>query len=565
MSLGTFRDALVLFVAPRGSSPGRLLPRVVVRSTTPPSPPLAPLRPLPPLLTPAPPPRLSDFSETYKRTGPPPAYSPDGLLLATAVDHRLVVRDAESLAVVSMSDCCDKIQHLQWSRDSDHVLAAMHARGVVQCFSVSDDSWTCTIDEGPAGIARALWSPAGTEVLIVADFAVRVSAWSLVDGSCRHLRAPKFPDRGLDFSADGRFLAVLERREGRDQVCVIDCETWTSASRFVLDPGAVKDAADVSWSPDATTLAIRDGATNHAVCLYAPDGRLLHAMRPKDAKAQGMGVKTLAWSPGGALLATGGFDGKARLLNHLTWRAFAELHHPERVVAPATAAVYEETEEVEGSEGLTDGEGSGGRKESVLSGSLSGQPSANTVGQAATGETSWWEDVWDGEDGTGKDVVARSRAMGMGNRSKTRARYVVRPLPALLPTPSRREALDAAAKGAPLERGVGRIAWSPDDRFVATAPEATPRAVWVWDATTCEPCAVLAQMEPVRAFEWDPAHPARLALVCGTNRAYVWTPEGASFVQIPIPGFEAKTLAWNPKGGAFALGDKGTFCCAFID
>jgi hypothetical protein len=72
-------------------------------------------------------------------------------------------------------------------------------------------------------------------------------------------------------------------------------------------------------------------------------------------------------------------------------------------------------------------------------------------------------------------------------------------------------------------------------------------------------------MEPVRAFEWDPAHPARLALVCGTNRAYVWTPEGASFVQIPIPGFEAKTLAWNPKGGAFALGDKGTFCCAFID
>ena len=112
----------------------------------------------------------------------------------------------------------------------------MYARGVVQCFSVSDDSWTCTIDEGPAGIARALWSPRHARALIVADFAVRVSAWSLMDGSCRHLRAPKFADRGLDFSADGRFLAVLERREAETR-CVIDCETWTRASRFVARRG----------------------------------------------------------------------------------------------------------------------------------------------------------------------------------------------------------------------------------------------------------------------------------------------------------------------------------------
>lgn len=39
-----------------------------------------------------------DFSETYKHSGPC-AWSPDGKMLATAVDFRLVVRDADSLQV----------------------------------------------------------------------------------------------------------------------------------------------------------------------------------------------------------------------------------------------------------------------------------------------------------------------------------------------------------------------------------------------------------------------------------------------------------------------------------
>ena len=81
--------------------------------------------------------------------------------------------------------------------------------------------------------------------------------------------------------------------------------------------------------------------------------------------------------------------------------------------------------------------------------------------------------------------------------------------------------------------------------------------------STLELCAVLVQMEHVREMKWDPrAH--RLVIVTGSERVYVWTPEGASFVQIPLPEFRARTVSWNPYGGEFALGDKGTFCCAFI-
>ena len=120
-----------------------------------------------------------DFSETYKRTGPTPVFSPDGRFLATAVEYRLVIRDAETLTVCSISSCLDRIHKIEWHPDSDHVLCACYKRGVVQCFSVSDEKWTCLIDEGPAGCVHARWSPLGTHILTVAEFNVRCSVWSL--------------------------------------------------------------------------------------------------------------------------------------------------------------------------------------------------------------------------------------------------------------------------------------------------------------------------------------------------------------------------------------------------
>lgn len=472
-------------------------------------------------------------------------FSPDGRHVATAVDHRLVVRDAETLAVVSMSNCVDTIQHVAWSRDNDHVMAACYKRGVVQLFSVSDDGWTCKIDEGPAGCAHARWSPSGAQVVTVADFGVRLSVWSLLDSSCIYVKAPKFEDgRGLDFSPDGRFLAMAERKGCKDAISVVDCESWVVASRFET---ATNDLQDAKWSPDSTSLAVRDSALDNALYLYSPDGRMLHRYAPNN-QPRAMGFKRLEWSQGGTLLAAGGYDERCRVLNHVTWKAFAELPHPSRVVAPATVAVYEEVEEVvadRGSSNLADRARVAG---------------AGDIGQDAGGESSWWEDVWDGNDDGVRDkdpvaAAARRRADIAGGRIT--ARYVVRELPATLP------GVKTDLFASEPKVGVNLSEWSVDDRFLATKNDAQPNVAWVWDMSTLELCAVLVQMEPVREMKWDPrAH--RLVIVTGSERVYVWTPEGASFVQIPLPEFRARTVSWNPYGGEFALGDKGTFCCAFM-
>ena len=138
------------------------------------------------------------------------------------------------------------------------------------------------------------------------------------------------------------------------------------------------------------------------------------------------------------------------------------------------------------------------------------------------------------------------------------ARYVVEPLPASVPTRKPR----LTGRGAP-PVGVSCIEWSGDGRFLATRNDCQPTTVWVWSAVTLELCACLQQLRPVTSFGWDPtAH--RLAVATGDSRVYVWTPEGASFVEIPLPNFVANEVAWSPAGGEFVLADRDTFCCSFI-
>ena len=46
--------------------------------------------------------------------------------------------------------------------------------------------------------------------MLVADFQIRMTIWSLKQRSAIYVRGPKHAGRGLRFSADGRRLAVAE-------------------------------------------------------------------------------------------------------------------------------------------------------------------------------------------------------------------------------------------------------------------------------------------------------------------------------------------------------------------
>lgn len=64
---------------------------------------------------------------------------------------------------------------------------------------------------------------------------------------------------------------------------------------------------------------------------------------------------------------------------------------------------------------------------------------------------------------------------------------------------------------------------------------------------------------------WHPRE-ARLAIVCGGARLFVWSADGASCVLIPLPHFQAAAVSWNPTGTSVVLTDNlsSTFCCAYV-
>lgn len=65
--------------------------------------------------------------------------------------------------------------------------------------------------------------PDGLSVLLVADFGVRMTAWSLLDRRCAYLPGPKHAAKGLAFDPAGGCMAVLEVRMCTRCNACLDC------------------------------------------------------------------------------------------------------------------------------------------------------------------------------------------------------------------------------------------------------------------------------------------------------------------------------------------------------
>ncbi|KAF5917412.1 hypothetical protein HPG69_007006 [Diceros bicornis minor] len=113
--------------------------------------------------------------------------------------------------------------------------------------------------------------------------------------------------------------------------------------------------------------------------------------------------------------------------------------------------------------------------------------------------------------------------------------------------------------------GIGALAFSPDNYFLATRNDNIPNAVWIWDIQKLRLFVVLEQLSPVRSFQWDPQRP-RLAICTGGSKVYLWSPAGCVSVQVPGEGdFQVLSLCWHLNGDSLALLSKDHFCLCFLE
>lgn len=441
-----------------------------------------------------------EFTDPYKQSGPC-CFSPNSQFLAVAVDYRLVIRDVLSLKVVQLFSCVDKISYIEWAQDSEYILCGLYKRPMIQAWSLSQPDWTCKIDDGPAGIAYARWSPDSRHILTTSDFQLRLTVWSLVNTACVHVQWPKHASKGVAFTQDGKFCAICTRRDCKDYINLLSCQTWEIMGIFAVD---TLDLADIQWSPDDSALVIWDSFLDYKVLIYSPDGRCLHKYQ---AYESGLGVKSVSWSPCGQFLAVGSYDQMLRVLDHLTWKVFAEFNHLSTVRPPWCAAVFKEVDEPLDMSRL------------CLS-----------------------------------DDHANSADPSEGHNQ---VRYDVMELPISLPYQK-----PPADKPNP-KQGIGLMSWSCDSQYICTRNDSMPNVLWIWDMNLLEIAAILVQKDPLRAVAWDPTC-ARLLFCTGSPHLYMWTPTGAYCVNVPLPHFSIFDMKWNSDGSCLLLKDKESFCCAAV-
>lgn len=281
-----------------------------------------------------------DFTAPVKHSGHV-AFSPNGMLVAHSAGPRLCIRNARSLEVLRMHNCVDKVGTIDWSSDSRYVLCVLPGRDVVQVFAIDSISQVARIDEGLGGLRSARWLPSGRHILTAADFTMRGTVWSLLDkDDVKVIKQPKSDenqDLVLDFTRDTKYMALVERRDCKDFVLVVDLDSLVVVRRWELD--APSDVQKVRWSPDGCRLACMDGMFAYRVTIYALDGKLLGTLANPKAI---LGARSLAWSEDSRLLAVGDYDGNCRIVSHITWKDFVCLETPTTVNSPAVTVFKEE-------------------------------------------------------------------------------------------------------------------------------------------------------------------------------------------------------------------------------
>lgn len=166
------------------------------------------------------------------------------------------------MQVVQLFSCLDKISYIEWALDSEYILCGLYKRPMIQAWSLTQPEWTCKIDEGPAGITYARWSPDSRHILTTSDFQLRLTVWSLLNTACVHVQWPKHASKGVSFTQDGQFAAICTRRDCKDYINLLSCNSWEIMGVFAVD---TLDLADVGWSPDDSAVVIWDSPLEYKV------------------------------------------------------------------------------------------------------------------------------------------------------------------------------------------------------------------------------------------------------------------------------------------------------------
>lgn len=448
-----------------------------------------------------------NFSDLFKHTSLLCEYSPSGKYIANVVQFRLIIRDINSLEVVNLFTCLDTINCIQWSPDSEFILCSLNKRNLIQVFSMENPDWKCKIDEGSAGLARVDWSPDSRHILTTSDFNLRITVWSLMNKSVSYMKYPKNMPKCYEFTQNGKYMLLAERRECKDYCSIFSCDNWQLLKHFEVDTDNLEGLA---WSPNGSTFAVWESPLEYKVLIYSVDGRCINKFQPYKWS---LGVRTAEWIPSGQLLAIGSYDQKVRILNHITFKSIMEFDHPLKI-SSKDLVIFKEVDN------------SFKNKKDLSASFMNDSVNINENEIASIYSSPSKYEIFSGT----LQIAAIKPDLD-------------KPNPKI---------------------GISAIQFSCDNRFMLTRNDSMPNIIWIWDMIKFKLTNVLIQTMAVKCVSWDPKQ-SRLALCTSNNKIYMWSPQGCISVETPCEAtFLIQSIKWNHDGNSFILIGKDQFCVTYL-
>jgi hypothetical protein len=100
----------------------------------------------------------------------------------------------------------------------------LYARSVFEKFQEAK------ITDHELGIVAAYWVPDSCQILTFSRLNIKATVYSLVDHKQYIIKSPKSHEGGFSFSNNRQFLAMAEKRDGKDYIGVYYCLNWRLVS-----------------------------------------------------------------------------------------------------------------------------------------------------------------------------------------------------------------------------------------------------------------------------------------------------------------------------------------------
>ena len=137
-----------------------------------------------------------------------------------------------------------------------------------------------------------------------------ISVYNFTDGKAKQIRDSKTNDqKGIAFSKDGSFMAVLENGNGKYSVGIYFIESMEMVNMFPVD---LWDPVQELWSPDSSLLVVVDNNVNCRLVIF---NHIMGEVLRYEPYSFALGIKSIQFSGDSKFLAVGFFDEKIRLIN----------------------------------------------------------------------------------------------------------------------------------------------------------------------------------------------------------------------------------------------------------